>query len=164
MFLTKAKILINCYCIEFGSVRDLVFKMKCPTCGIDRKKEVIEKNWLHNRDSNRKLFLVITCSTVLSSILNYEYQLSDQLSYIFMISAVFYILLPKASYSSASTILGKLSSIALNVCCILFSFVFSYAAIMYMIGLPDLSYSFGFFYFWSGVFVLSYIMSRSLVL
>lgn len=138
--------------------------MKCPTCGMDRRKEIDERKWLLNRDSNRKNTLVLTCSIVLSSILEHEYQLSDQLSYMCMISAVFYIFLPKVSYSSASTILGKLGSVALNVCGVIFSFVFSYAAILYLIGLQYPGYSVGFLYFWSGVFVLGSIMSKSLIL
>ena len=64
---------------------------------MDRRKEIDERKWLLNRDSNRKNTLVLTCSIVLSSILEYEYQLSDQLSYMCMISAVFYIFLPKVS-------------------------------------------------------------------
>lgn len=138
--------------------------MKCPTCGMDRRKEIEERKWLLNRDSNRKNILVLTCSIVLSSILESEYQLSDQLSYIVMISAVFYTFLPKVSYYSASTRLGKLGSVALNVCGVIFSFVFSYAAILYLIGLQDPGYSVGFLYFLSGVFVLGSIMSKSLIL
>lgn len=138
--------------------------MKCPTCGMESRAKIEERKRLFDRDVNRKFFLVITCSAVLRSILEYEDQISDQLSYVFMILAVFYILLPKVSYSSASTISGKLGSVALNVCGVIFSFVFSYAAILYMIGLPDPGYIIGFLYFWSGVFVLGSIMSKSLVL
>jgi len=137
--------------------------MKCPTCGIESRTVIQENERLFDKDIYLKDRLAPTYVLIFSFIFDSHTQISYKLVFVFMISMLFYwMLLSKVSYYSAFTVMGKLGSVALNVCGVIFSFVFSYAAILYMIGLQDPII--GFLYFWSGVFVLGSIMSKSLVL
>lgn len=138
--------------------------MKCPTCGMELRTGIEERKRLFDRDVNRKDRLAPTYVLIFSIFFDSRSPISDKFVFVFMISIIFYwILLSKVSYSPASTVTGKRGFAALNVCGIIASFVFSYVAILYMISLLGHGYSVGFWYFWSGVFILGSIISKSLV-
>ena len=131
---------------------------------MESRTEIEEKERLFDKNINQKDRLAITY-VVLFSIILRDIQITNQLDLVFIISIIFYWrLLSKISYSSASTATGKRILAALNVCGVIASFVFSFAAVSYIIGLLDSGYSAGLLYFWLGVLVLGSIMSKSLFL
>ncbi|MGB9928538.1 MAG: hypothetical protein ACPK85_09050 [Methanosarcina sp.] len=137
--------------------------MKCPICGMERT-EIEERKRLFDKEVNRKDRLAPVYVILFTIIFRYYNKTSSQLVFVFMILIIVYwMLLSKISYSSASTITGKRRLMTLNICGVIVSFVFSYAAMMYIISLFNPSYSVSFLYFWSGVFVLGFVLSNSLV-
>lgn len=138
--------------------------MKCSTCGMESRTEIEERKRLFDKDVDRKDRLAPTYVIIFSFLFDCHSQISNKLVFMFMISIIFYwILLSKVSYSSASTVAGKRGLAALNVCGVIASFVFSYAAILCMTDLLGHGYGAGFLYFWSGVFILGSIIGKSLV-
>jgi hypothetical protein len=138
--------------------------MKCRTCGIESRTVIQENERLFDRGIYLKDRLAPTYVLIFSFIFDSHTQISYKLVFVFIISMLFYwMLLSKVSYYSAFTVMGKRGLAALNVCGVIASLIFSYAAILYVIGLLGQGYSVGFLYFWFGVFVLGSIIGKSLV-
>jgi hypothetical protein len=140
--------------------------MKCPTCGIEVIKEAKKEGISSNGYVSRKIRLTAGYLAVFCFILTSSGQISnDELLYMFVILVPFYEkLLTKVSSSPDSTVSGKRSLLAFNSCAVIVSFVFSYAFVFYMIGLPDPGTSDDFLYFWFWILSSGYIVSKSLVL
>lgn len=130
---------------------------------MESRTKILKEDQLFDKNINWKDRL-LRIYIIIFGIIPKSNHISKQLNIVFLIATIFYwILLPKVSYSSISTVTGKRILAALNVCGVTVSCVFSYSTVSYLIGLIDAGNSTGLLYFWLEVFVLGSIMSKSLL-